>query len=69
MATIDLKSPGDLRGYTETLSTKRVEDDPAYKNWQLAKQTTWLTLLTISFLIFYLIEILQESLALLTARF
>lgn len=69
MAATDLKSLEDLRGYTETLSAKRVEDDSAYKNWQLAKQTTWLTLLTISFLIFYLIEILHESLALLTARF
>ncbi len=58
-----------LRSYTEALSGKRVEDEPAYKNWQLAKQTIWLTLLVASFLIFYLVDILLESFILLTARF
>ena len=69
MASTDLKSLEDLRRHTEMLSRKRVEDEPAYKHWQLAKQTVWLTLLTVFFLIFYLIDILLESLNLLTARF
>lgn len=54
-----------LRRYSEELSRKRVEDEPVYQRWLLAKQTTWLTLLTVFFLIFYLIEIMQASLDLL----
>lgn len=64
-----LKSFEDLRRYSEELSKKRVEDEPAYRHWQIAKQSTWLTLLTIAFLIYYLIDIMQESLVLLVARF
>ena len=58
----------DLRGYGEELSRKRVEDEPVYKRWLLAKQTVWLALLTAAFLIFYLIDILQASLSLLRDR-
>ncbi len=54
-----------LRRYGEELSRKRVEDEPVYRRWLLAKQTIWLTLLTVFFLIFYLIEIMQSSLDLL----
>jgi len=57
-----------LREYGEALSRKRVEDDPVYQRWLLAKQTAWLTLLTAAFLMFYLIEIMQASLDLLRDR-
>ncbi len=63
------KSLDELRKYGEELSRKRVEDEPAYKRWLLAKQTVWLALLAAAFLIFYLIDILQASLALLLDKF
>ena len=37
--------------------------------WQLAKQTVWLSLLAGSFLIFYLTDVLQQSMVLLGARY
>ena len=69
MAGTEPKSLEDLRKYGEELSRKRVEDKPAYKRWLLAKQTVWLALLAAAFLIFYLIDILQASLALIIDRF
>ena len=68
MSKEELKSLEELHQYCVALSRKRVEDDPSYRHWQLAKQTVWLTLLTVAFLIFYLIDIMQESLALLAVR-
>jgi hypothetical protein len=47
----------------------RVEETPAYKRWQLAKQTMWLALLTVSFLIFHLIDIMQETILIEMMRF
>lgn len=44
-------------------------DSITYKRWQLAKQTTWLTLLVVSFLIFYLLDILQQSIAIEMIRY
>lgn len=58
-----------LRKYGEALSRKRVEDEPAYKRWLLAKQTVWLALLAAAFLIFYLIDIMVASLDLLRDKF
>jgi hypothetical protein len=37
--------------------------------WNLAKQTTWLALLTISYLLLYLLDLLYESFNLLGVRF
>jgi hypothetical protein len=34
-----------------------------HQRWTLAKQAVWLLLLTVSFLIFYLIDIMQQSIA------
>ena len=65
MTTAQLKSLEDLHNYSQSLASKRPEDDPKVKNLQTAKQATWLFLLTCSFLFYYLIEKMGEALALL----
>jgi hypothetical protein len=37
--------------------------------WLLAKQTVWLTLLVVAFLIFFLIDVMNESIAISFASF
>jgi hypothetical protein len=65
MTTAQLKSLQDLRDYTQSLAGKRPEDDPRIQKLRLAKQATWLFLLTCTFLFYYLIEKMIEALAML----
>ncbi len=55
--------------FGEALEQQRLQAEITFRRWQLAKQAVWLTLLTVSFLIFYLLGILQESMALLMVRY
>jgi hypothetical protein len=59
------QSVKEFRKYSEKLAEKRVEDDPKVQAWYLAKRSTWLYLLVISFLFFYLIGKMVEALSLL----
>lgn len=63
---ISISGPDAIR---EAQEKKRMNDEIVRKRWALAKQTVWLALLACSFLIFYLIDILQQSMALLTIRY
>lgn len=56
--------PG-LAELQEQLDRKRKK---RYQHWLLAKQTVWLTLLTVAFLIYYLTDILQQSMDLVLAQ-
>lgn len=58
-----------LRRYKEALAKKRPEDEPVYKHLELAKQTTWLALLVLLFLIYYLIDIMNQTMDLLIDKF
>lgn len=48
---------------------RRMDSEAVLRRWQLAKQTIWLVLLTCSFLIFYLTDVLQQSMVLLAMRY
>jgi len=65
MTAAQLKSFEDLHEYTQSLASKRPEDDPRVKKLQLAKQATWLFLLTCTFLFYYLLDKMGEALAIL----
>ena len=43
----------------------RVEADPAVERWRVAKRIVWMVALAEAFLIYYLIDKLQEALSLL----
>ena len=62
---VELRSRADLRRYTQELAARRVEDDPVVRNWILAKQTTWLSMLNGAYLCYYLMESLHEALSIL----
>lgn len=44
---------------------RRVEDDPAVQRWHVAKRITWMLVLAEAFLIYYLLDKLQEALSIL----
>lgn len=62
---VEVLSLADLHRYTEELAARKVEDDPVVQNWIVAKQTTWLSLLTGAFLFFFLLDKLQEAVGIL----
>jgi hypothetical protein len=44
---------------------RRVEDDPAVQRWHVAKRIVWMVALAEAFLIYYLLDKLQEALSIL----
>lgn len=50
--------------YVQSLSNRNVEDDPSVKAWRIAKQTAYLYMLVGSFLIYFLINVMIETLSL-----
>jgi hypothetical protein len=65
MTTIELKSLEDLRHYTQAVAARRPEDDPRVRRLQFVKQTTWLFMLTLTFIGYYLLDKMSEALSLL----
>ena len=59
------QSVEDFQKYSQELAEKRIEDDPKVQAWYLAKRSTWLFLLTGSFLFFYLLDKMVTALSLL----
>ena len=53
----------------EALEKKRMSDEIVLNRWMLAKQAVWLALLACSFLMFYLIDVMQQSMTLLAMRY
>lgn len=64
MVEIQLKTHEDVHGYVRALSGRRVEDDPAVKAWNMAKQTTYLYTLVVCFLVYFLIAVVNQSMSL-----
>lgn len=62
---VELRSLADLHRYTQEIAARRVDDDPVVQTLTLAKQTTWLFLLTGAFLCFHLLEKLNEAVSML----
>jgi hypothetical protein len=44
---------------------RRVEDDPAVQRWHVAKRIVWMIVVAEAFLIYYLLDKLQEALSIL----
>lgn len=65
MSAIQPRSLEELHRYTEELSSRNVEENRVVRNLQAAQRITWLLLLVLAFLFFYLIDRLQEALAIL----
>jgi hypothetical protein len=65
MTASEAKSIEELRRYGGELAARRVEDDPVVKNWRAAKRIVWMLSLAGAFLFYYLIDKLQEALAIL----
>jgi hypothetical protein len=65
MTTAELRSLEDLQRYTQSLAALRPEDDPRVRRMQFLKQTTWLFLLTLTFVGYHLLEKMGEALSLL----
>jgi len=69
MADVQLKTPGDVRAYVQSLAGRRVEDDPSVAAWRLAKQTTYLYVLVVSFLLYFLVDVINDMLSLPAVNF
>ncbi len=65
MTSTELKSIEDLHRYCQDLAARKAEDDPVVQKMHSAKQITWLFMLALAFLFFYLIGKMQEALAML----
>jgi hypothetical protein len=65
MTTAELRSLEDLQRYTQALAVRRAEDDPRVRRMHFLKQTTWLFLLTLSFVGYHLLDKMGEALSLL----
>jgi hypothetical protein len=62
----ELQSLTDFHRQTvETAARQRLEDDPVHQRWCAAKRITWMILLTVAFLFFYLIHKMHEAVTLL----
>lgn len=58
------RSPRDVHAYVRELSTRRPEDNVWVKAWRAAKRMTLAALLAASFLIYYLVSVINDTLAL-----
>jgi len=65
MTTVPLNPLESLQRYAAEVADRRVHDDPVVRKLHTAKQATWLFLLTIAFLFYYLIDKLQEAVGML----
>jgi hypothetical protein len=58
-----------LQAIRQAEEQRRLDGEMALNRWRLAKQTVWLALLTCAFLMFYLIDVMQQSMILLAMRY
>ena len=65
MAQNQLKSLADQHRYRQDLAGKKAKDDPVLRKWRVAKRATWSILLDGAFLVFYLMDKLNEALSIL----
>jgi hypothetical protein len=64
MIESDTTAIAEPRGRRD-LPERRVEDDPAVQRWHVAKRIVWMIALAEAFLIYYLLDKLQEALTIL----
>ncbi|MGH8635408.1 MAG: hypothetical protein ACRET7_14915 [Burkholderiales bacterium] len=55
----------DQGRYRQGLALKKANDDLVLRKWQVAKRFTWMILLAGAFLVFYLMDKLNEALSIL----
>ena len=65
MTTAELHSLEDLHRYAQSVADRRPQDDPRVRRMQFAKQTTWLFMLTLTFVGYHLLDKMSEALSLL----
>lgn len=65
MSQTELKSLDDVRRHNQELASRRPEDDRVMHWAQVAKRITWMILLAAAFLIYYLLDKMQEAVSLL----
>jgi len=64
MAEKERKSPEDVRRHLRGLNPRRPEDEARLHRWRAAKRITWIALLAVAILIYYLLDQLLEALKL-----
>lgn len=65
MTVAELKLIEELHRHTEELASRRVEDDPVVRKLRVAKRIIWMILIAGAFLFYYLMDKMQEALAIL----
>jgi hypothetical protein len=60
----EIKSLDDARQLVENIGSRNVENNPKVKAWRFAKQTAWLLILVVAFLVYYLVDAIYTALTL-----
>jgi hypothetical protein len=61
---LEIKSLEDARRLVQIVSARNVENNSRLRAWRIAKQATWLLLLVVAFLVYYLLDVLYEVMSL-----
>lgn len=59
--TPEIKSLEDARRLVQSISARSVDNNPRVKAWRLAKQTVWLLLLVVIFLLYFLLDLAYKT--------
>jgi len=65
MTGIEATAIDAARRQRQDTAERRVEDDPAVQRWHVAKRIVWMITLAEAFLIYYLLDKVQEALSIL----
>ena len=65
---VQIRSREDARRLVEEVAKRDAANSPNVKAWQLAKQSTWLTLLVGAFLVFFFVSVIYEVIRLSGSR-
>lgn len=65
MSQNQLKSLADQHRHSQDLAGNKAKNDPVVQKWRVAKRATWSILLAGAFLVFYLMDKLNEALSIL----
>jgi hypothetical protein len=59
-SAVEIHSLEDAHKLVEQIAQRDAANDPKVKAWQLAKQSTWLSLLAGAFLLFFFVSVIYE---------
>jgi hypothetical protein len=65
-SAVEIRSREDAHRLVEQIAQRDAANDPNVKGWQLAKQSTWLSLLAGAFLLFFFVSVIYEVIMLTT---